>query len=163
MVLVYLSLGSNIGNREYWLKRGVFYLKEEIKVIKLSSIYETEPVGYEKQRKFLNMVLMGKTALKAEELLNKCMEIESKCKRVREKKWSPRTLDIDILLYGNEIINKKTLKIPHPELIKRRFVLIPMMDISPSIFIPDKGITVKEALLTCKDNKKVSFFKGSFL
>jgi 2-amino-4-hydroxy-6-hydroxymethyldihydropteridine diphosphokinase len=139
----YLSLGSNLGNREENLKNAIKILKQnKIKIIKKSPVYETEPVGYKKQAWFLNQVIEVKTNFSPEKLLNVAQSIEKKFGRKRDKKFGPREIDIDILLYENIKINKKKLKIPHIQLYKRKFVLKPLNDIAPN--------------LTCFDNKKVS-------
>lgn len=105
---------------------------DEIKVVSTSSIYETDPVGYEDQDKFLNMVIKVNTSLGPFELLDTCLDIEQKLGRKREIKWGPRTIDLDILLYNNENIETENLTVPHPRMKERAFVMIPLMEIRNS-------------------------------
>lgn len=150
---VYLSLGSNIGNRVVFLHEAVKRLDslKEVVVTNVSSIYETDPVGYEDQNNFLNMALEIQTNLKAEQLLHECMEIEKKLGRERLIRWGPRTVDIDILLYNQENINKDQITVPHPRLTERAFVLIPLMDMNPGLSVPGTGKTIQEIMKTLSD------------
>jgi 2-amino-4-hydroxy-6-hydroxymethyldihydropteridine diphosphokinase len=130
----YIALGSNIGDRYGYLKKAVLELDsiEGIEVVNTSSIYETDPVGYEDQDQFLNMVIKVRTYLGPFELLDTCLRIEQKLGRKREKKWGPRTIDLDILLYNNENIETENLTVPHPRMKERAFVMIPFMEIRNS-------------------------------
>lgn len=130
----FIALGSNIEDRYTYLKKAVLELDsfEEIKVVNTSSIYETDPVGYEDQDKFLNMVIKVNTSLGPFELLDTCLDIEQKLGRKREIKWGPRTIDLDILLYNNENIETENLTVPHPRIRERAFVMIPLMEIRNS-------------------------------
>lgn len=130
----YIALGSNIGDRYGYLKKAVLELDnfEGIEVVRTSSIYETDPVGYEDQDKFLNMVIKVNTSLGPFELLDNCLDIEQKFGRKREIKWGPRTIDLDILLYNNENIETEKLTVPHPRMKERAFVIIPFMEIRNS-------------------------------
>ena len=138
MVNVYVGLGSNVGNRE----RNLFYAYDRIvtikgvKPIKLSRFYETAPVGGPIQPMFLNAVLSIKTAISPFRLLEHCQRIETLMGRVRRVKWGPRTIDIDILLYGDKIINRDDLEIPHPLIHTRLFVLEPLVEIDPNVVHP---------------------------
>lgn len=145
---VYLSLGSNIGDRRAYLQRAVSALTEHphIDCRATSPVYETEPVGYTQQPAFLNMALKMKTALAPESLLQAIQTIEKACGRTREIKWGPRTLDIDILLYGNETIRTPELAIPHPHLLERAFVLVPLADLTGKTFLFPDGTSMQEAL-----------------
>ncbi len=133
MVKVYLALGSNVGNREENIKKAINLLAEKIKDIKVASFYETEPVGYTEQPKFINTVLKGYTKLSPEELLSFCQMVEKKVGRVYRFKWGPREIDIDILLYGDLKIDKPDLKIPHPYMLERDFVMTPLREIEKDI------------------------------
>lgn len=135
---VYLSLGSNIENREAHLKDAVALLEsyKDIHILAISSIYETDPVGYIEQGNFLNIVIKIETSFSAEKLLQKCLYTEERLGRIREFKWGPRTIDLDILLYNNENIESENLIIPHPRMHERAFVLIPLIEIEPNIKIP---------------------------
>lgn len=128
---VYLSLGSNIGDREKYLNMAINALKSHyaIELKGLSNIYETKPIGPIKQKNFLNMAIILKTSLNPNSLLKCIWLIESDLRRERLIKWGPRTIDIDILLFGNEIIEDIELIIPHKEMFKRAFVLLPLSEI----------------------------------
>lgn len=125
----YLSLGSNIENRENFLKKAIFEIKKTEKVIKKSKIYETSPVGYKNQGNFLNMVIQIETTLSPQELLIKLQEIEKELGRERKIKNGPRTIDIDILTFEDTIVDEPSLKIPHPRMHERKFVLVPLLEL----------------------------------
>ena len=141
---VYLALGTNLGDREKQLKTAIEELEEFATVIKESSIYETEPYGYKEQGKFLNMCLEMETELSALELIFRLQEIEHKMGRIREIKNGPRTIDLDILFYNDEVIDRPNLKIPHPQLHKRRFVLDPLTEIAGNYLHPIIKKPIKE-------------------
>lgn len=130
----YLSLGSNMGNRLEMLKQAVSLLKEHpsIDVMKISSLYETDPVGYTEQDAFLNIVVYLQTELSAHELLDVCQSIEIELNRKREIRWGPRTIDLDILLYNQDEVNSARLIIPHPRMHERAFVLVPLLELDPN-------------------------------
>ena len=132
MVQAYLGLGSNIGDRKQQLLKAIDLIGniKGIKVTKQSSIYETAPIGYTDQPNFLNLCLEIETELSPQHLLKHCLDIEQQLHRVREIRWGPRTLDIDILLYSDNIIETDNLSIPHPRMQERAFVLIPLNDIA---------------------------------
>jgi len=136
---VFLGLGSNICDRKEHLEEAIKALEEipEIIVLDMSSIYETEPFGGVTQDKFLNMVIKIKTTLMPDKLLETVMAIEEKLGRIRTIRWGSRTIDIDILLYGNEVISTKDLTIPHAGLKERDFVLVPLLEIEPDIKLPN--------------------------
>jgi len=125
MVLCYIGIGSNLGDRQKYIYRAIEELKKnkDIRVVETSSIYETEPVGGIPQGKFLNGVLKIRTSLNSGSLLRSLNEIEKLLGRKRMVKNGPRTIDLDILYYGDESINKKDLRIPHPRIKEREFVL----------------------------------------
>ena len=129
-----LSLGSNMGDREFYLRSAVEALKNipGIKLVSVSSVYETEPFGVsDSQGKYLNCCVLIKTNLPPFALLGVCLGIETKLGRQRPYRFAPRTIDIDIIFYENEIINDENLTLPHPRMEERAFVLVPMMDILP--------------------------------
>lgn len=132
MVKAYLGLGSNMGDRAHQLQQAIQIIDrfQHIDVASVSPIYETEPVGYTDQPQFLNLCIEIETTLNPQELLKRCLETEEALHRVRKIRWGPRTLDVDILLYGNEIIEEDNLIIPHPRMTERAFVLIPLNDIA---------------------------------
>lgn len=166
MVNVYVGLGSNVGNRE----RNLFYAYDRIitikgvKPIKLSRFYETAPVGGPLQPMFLNAVLSIKTAISPFRLLEHFQRIETLMGRVRTVEWGPRTIDIDILLYGDKIINRDELEIPHPLMHTRLFVLEPLVEIDPQVVHPLLKKTVLQLYkeqIRCVESEKCPH--GTFL
>ncbi len=131
MYKAFLSLGSNLGERENNLKKAVEEIDKniDISITGISNIYETEPVGYVEQGRFLNMVVAVETSLVPIKLLKELQQVEKKLKRTREIHWGPRTIDIDILTFEDLEINLPDLVIPHPRMFERAFVLIPLMDL----------------------------------
>lgn len=134
----YISVGSNIGNRFDYLKKSIQLLQstEGVKVNAVSSIYETDPVGYVNQAAFLNIVLELGVLLTPLELLKKCNEIEHELGRIRDIRWGPRTVDLDILLYNEENMKTEKLTIPHPRMMERGFVLVPLVELNPELVEP---------------------------
>lgn len=145
----YLSLGSNMGNRMRNLEEALKKLENDypIKVVNVSSIYETDPVGYEEQDLFLNMAVQVRTALSPYQLLEACLQTENELGRKRVIHWGPRTIDLDILLYNDENIKTEMLVVPHPRMHERSFVIIPLLEISPDILLP----TLKQPLCEIAD------------
>lgn len=137
-VTAYIGLGSNIGDRTLQLKQAVDLLHRTngICVKRISSIYETAPVGYLDQSPFYNCVIEIQTILSPTLLLATAMQIEKKMHRVRKIHWGPRTIDIDILLYENRTIDQEELQIPHCRMTERAFVLVPMRELTGNILIP---------------------------
>ena len=125
----YLGLGTNMGNRQQNLELALEEIDDFAEITKKSSIHETKPVGYKDQDDFLNMAIEIKTNLKPIDLLARLQEIEHKMGRVREIKNGPRIIDLDILIYGEQVIENENLKIPHPRMHKRSFVLDPLNEI----------------------------------
>jgi 2-amino-4-hydroxy-6-hydroxymethyldihydropteridine diphosphokinase len=128
---IYIGLGSNIEDRAFHLKEAIrlLQLHPEIKICRCSSIYESEPVGFTEQAKFLNMVIQVVTKLSPSELFNHMLEVESILGRVRDIRWGPRTIDLDLLLFGQLRSNASELLLPHPRMSERAFVLIPLLEI----------------------------------
>jgi len=151
----YLCLGSNLGDREKNLTRALSLLSQEVKLEKVSSIYETEPVGHKEQPLFLNMVCQGTTNLNPQELLSLAKAIESKMGRAPSFPNAPRPIDIDILFYDNEIITTKDLTIPHPRLTDRAFVLVPLAEIAPELVHPELGKSITELASKVKGHNGV--------
>lgn len=128
----FIALGSNIGNRYDNITSAIKRLTSyaEIHLVNYSSIYETDPVGYEEQDLFLNMVIEIQTAFSAMDLLDICLKTELELGRKREIKWGPRTIDLDILTYNQENIETEKLIVPHPRMLERAFVIIPLLEIN---------------------------------
>lgn len=147
MTITYLSLGSNLGDREANLRRAVELLgSAEVRVLRESSIYETEPQDLREQPCFLNMVAEIETSLSPEALLDRVHRIEEELGRKRAVPKGPRTIDIDILLFGTAVIKTAQLEIPHPRLAERRFVLEPLAELAPELRHPVTDRSVIEML-----------------
>lgn len=147
--IAYISFGSNLGDREQNITTALHLIKQEhaIKLKRVSNLYETEPVGYKNQDWFLNGVARIETLLLPEELLDRLQWIERKLGKEIKIKWGPRTIDLDILLYSNTILDSPDLQIPHRLMHKRAFVLVPLSQIAPNVLHPILNKTIK-ALLT---------------
>lgn len=156
-----ISLGSNIGNRSENLREAVKILTEnpDINLVNCSSIYETDPVGYEDQDLFLNMAIEVKTDLNAFELLDRCLKVELQLGRKREIRWGPRTIDLDILTFNQENIETEKLIVPHPRMFERAFVLIPLDEIKPELQIPGVDQPLKERINELPDREGVRIWK----
>ena len=153
---VYLSLGSNIGDRAANLNGAIAALPEAgLRVQKVSSFYETEPVDYLQQEWFLNCVVEGETEVPAGVLLAKLREIETGMGSKKVIAKGPRILDIDILLYGDETIATAELQVPHLRMAQRRFVLVPLAEIAPELRHPSWQVSVKELLAATSDHSEV--------
>lgn len=150
LVTVYLSLGSNMGDRRENIEKAIDYLFQKLRVTEKSSMYDTEPIGNSEQPHFLNMVCQIKTMLKAADLLVLAKGIERKLGRMPGRPNSPRSIDIDILFYGDEVIKTPELTIPHPRLTERAFVLVPLAEIAPALVHPVNKKTVKKMLKELK-------------
>lgn len=149
---VYLSLGSNIGNRRENISEGIRLIVKQIgKAVKKSHLYETQPWGNTDQDPFLNQVIMINTTMEPRELLEAISRIERDMGRERKEKWGPRTLDVDILFYGKRVIRDKGLEIPHPELHKRAFILVPMMELDPELEHPVLHEAIDMLYMNCED------------
>jgi 2-amino-4-hydroxy-6-hydroxymethyldihydropteridine diphosphokinase len=147
MKTIYLSLGSNVGDREHNLRTAIERLRApDLRVLRTSPVYETEPVDYTSQRWFLNLVVEAETGLFPKLLLSRIARIEHELGRVRTVAKGPRTIDIDILLYGKAVVESATLEIPHPRMAERRFVLAPLADLVPNLRHPFTHKTVREML-----------------
>ena len=141
MATAFVGIGSNLGDRETNLRRAIELLAAEdgIEVAAVSEIRETEPVGPVEQGPFLNGAVQLETPLAPHDLLERLLVVESSLGRVREDRWGPRTIDLDLLLYEKETIDEPGLQVPHPRLHERRFALEPLADLDPGLEIPAKG------------------------
>ena len=142
----YLSLGSNVGDREAQLGDALSRLSAEGRVVRISSFYETEPVDFTEQPWFVNCAVEFETAQTPRQLMATILRIEREMGRHRVRKKGPRVIDIDILLFGNEVISSNQLTIPHPAMHQRRFVLEPLAEIAPEIVHPGIKKKVRELL-----------------
>jgi 2-amino-4-hydroxy-6-hydroxymethyldihydropteridine diphosphokinase len=144
---VYLALGSNLGDREGNLRRAIAELKSaELEILKVSPVYETAPQGFLDQGWFLNLVVEATTTLFPVQLLKRCQRVERLLKRQRQIANGPRTIDIDVLLYGNATVRTRGLDVPHPRYRERRFVLQPLAAVAPDLKDPVTKRTVREML-----------------
>ena len=148
--IAYLGLGSNIGDRFDHLKEAVDRLNasDSIDVKACSSVYETDPVGGPAQPDYLNAVIGLETIYGAEDLLNRCLAVEREMGRKREVRWGPRTIDIDVLLYGDDPVATERLIVPHPHMHERAFVLSPLAEIAPETVHPVIGFSIRKLLAT---------------
>lgn len=160
----FLSLGSNMGDRVAYLEAACLELAAhpEISILRRSSLYETEPVGYRNQGWFLNRVVGVATTMEPRELLVFVHEIEDRLGRRRLIRWGPRVIDLDILLYGGLVLQTPDLVIPHPRMYERNFVLVPLQEIAPGLVHPD-GRTTGEHLEDLRERgggEKIRLFRG---
>jgi len=156
MRTAYLLIGGNLGNRKENLAKAVSLINEQCgSLTRSSSIYETEAWGITDQPSFLNQALEISTSLNARQLMRKVLQIEEEMGRVRKEKLGPRIIDIDILLFENEIHDLRFLKIPHPEMQNRRFVLVPLAEINSTLQHPVLKKSIAELLEECPDNLEV--------
>ena len=142
MTRAYVGLGANLGAREEILRHAIALLgeREEVEVVAVSTLRETEPVGLVRQPRFLNGAVALQTTLDPRQLLTALLAIEQELGRVRDgKRWGPRTVDLDLLVYGDEVVEEPGLRVPHPRLAERRFALEPLAELDPALVIPGRG------------------------
>jgi 2-amino-4-hydroxy-6-hydroxymethyldihydropteridine diphosphokinase len=163
--IVILGFGSNTGNRFLNIKKAVshVYLSRDFDILKLSRIYETEPWGFKNQNNFLNCAAVCLYRSSPFRLLENIEEIEKLCGRVEREKWQEREIDIDILFYGDKIVNEKRLRIPHPILQDRNFVLKPLNDLIPGFVHPVLGRTIQNLYRHTTDICKVMLYKKQLI
>ena len=158
---VYIAIGSNLGNKKENYLEALARIAKLLKtrIIKESSVYESEPLGDSKEW-YVNGVIEIETEFKPDMLLKKLKNIERAMgrKKVR-KRWGARIIDLDILLYDTAVVNRKNLKIPHPEMQARKFVLVPLSEVAPQVIHPVLQATISELLVALKDDKRVSLFR----
>jgi 2-amino-4-hydroxy-6-hydroxymethyldihydropteridine diphosphokinase len=162
-IICHIGIGSNLGNALKNCQHAVesLSLTKEIEIIKVSSFYKTEPIGVENQNLFINAVIEIKTALSARNLFQNLQNIEKDLGRKREAKGGPRIIDLDLLFYGQEIIQDADLIVPHPEIQKRRFVLEPLCEIASYFIHPAFGVSIRGLKDRLSDNKMVEMIKES--
>ena len=157
---VLLGLGSNLGDSEATIERCLSRLEGlGFHVMARSSLYLSEPVDAPAQDWFLNAVVEGRTPLSADDLLARCLELERELGRVRTLRHGPRTIDIDLLLFGDLVRDTEELTLPHPHLHERLFVLLPLAEIAPERRHPVLGLTVRELLQACSDRSGVVLYR----
>jgi len=160
----FIAIGSNLGDRKANYFEAIDRIQKlpATRIVKQSSLYESEPFGDAKTW-FVNAVIEVETESSADDLLKRLKSIETAMgrKRVRGKRWGSRIIDLDILFFNSEIINKRKLKVPHPELHKRRFVLAPLSELAPQMIHPKLTLSVSEMLAGLKDTKKIHLLRAS--
>ena len=160
--IAYIGIGSNLGTPGKNCIEAIEKISstKDIKIISRSSFYQTEPIGGVQQDWFVNSAIKIKTNLSPTHLLSDLLNIESAMGRTREEKWGPRLIDLDLLFYGNLILRKKGLTLPHPEILKRKFVLIPMSEIAENLVHPTLKKTIKTLLQESSDGTVVKKLKS---
>jgi 2-amino-4-hydroxy-6-hydroxymethyldihydropteridine diphosphokinase len=155
--VVYLGIGSNIGNRFLFIRKALQKIKSinKTKIVLCSSLYETEPWGIKEQNQFLNCVLKIETGLTPDELLSEVKKIESELGRIKRTRWQEREIDIDILFYNDIVYKNDLLTIPHIGIADRKFVLIPLNEIAPELNHPVQRKKIKELIELTSDNSNV--------
>jgi len=140
-MLAYVGLGSNLGTRERVIGDAVALLGEhpDIEVLRASALRETEPWGPVAQPPFLNGAVVVETSLEPRALLGALLDVERRLGRMREERWGPRTIDLDLLLYGDEVVDEPGLTVPHPRLSERAFALEPLLELDPGLVVPGQG------------------------
>ena len=158
-LISYLSLGSNLGNRKNNLNEAIFHLKSKAGlIINTSKVYESEPWGLKDQNFFLNQVIKLKTSFSPQDLLKCCKNIEIKMGRSKSIKWGARNIDIDILYFSKLILNEDDLKIPHPLIQERKFVLLPLNELNKTFNHPTLNKTNSKMLKDCNDNSNIYLY-----
>ena len=154
MPTIYLSLGTNLGQRQHNLLRTIAGLEEEMVITAVSPIYQTPPWGFTDQPDFLNLCLAATTSLTPDDLLHFIKKLEKRLGREQAVRWGPRLIDIDILFYDDLVSRSEELTIPHPQVARRAFVLVPLADIAPDLVHPQTGQTVRQ-MVTAVDTSGV--------
>ena len=161
--MLVVALGSNMGNRYAYLLQAKRLLGKKFgRSYKYSGVYETPPWGNTEQAQFLNSVACFSTDLPADECMQVCLDVEQKLGRSRSEKWGKRSIDLDILFYGGEVVNQDTVVIPHPEIANRAFVLRPLVEIIPSFVHPVLGIDVNSIYGQFQGEKEFELFSTCF-
>ncbi len=157
MSKVFVGVGSNLGDREFLIRKAVESMRDlpRTLVVRVSSLYDTDPVGEVDQPAFLNAVAWLETTLEPRELLWQLLLIEKRMGRVRSQRWGPRPIDLDLLFYGDDTIDEPDLKVPHPEAHRRAFVLLPLLELDPNFIHPTTGESVRKLIKRLPPNPPV--------
>jgi 2-amino-4-hydroxy-6-hydroxymethyldihydropteridine diphosphokinase len=154
-ITAYIGIGSNVGDKTANCRKGIELLAEAGRVVSVSSLYYTEPIGFKEQEDFVNAVAGIETDLAPEDFLSLCRALEDRLGRTRTMRWGPRTLDLDILLYGSLVMDLPDLIIPHPLMATRKFVLIPLVEINPEAVHPVLHKSASQLLLELRNSHTV--------
>ena len=157
---VFIGIGANIGPVRENFAKALKSIEKRARVVSVSSLYESNPVGPQDQPKFTNAVIKVETELAPFELLDRLKEIEREIGRKKTKRWGPRVIDLDIIFYGDLVINTDSLVIPHPRAHERRFVLEPLLEIEPTAWHPAKDMAVKDICSGLGDSQAISKTDG---
>lgn len=157
MSKVFVSVGSNLGDREFLIRKAVESMRDLSRtlVVRVSSLYDTDPVGEVDQPAFLNAVVWLETTLQPRELLWQLLLIETRMGRIRSQRWGPRPIDLDLLFYGEDKVDEPDLKIPHPEAHRRAFVLLPLSELDPEFVHPTTGESIRKMIKKVPPNPPV--------
>lgn len=161
MEVAYLSLGSNLGNRMEHLQDAIQSVNSLGSVNHVSSVYESTSWGYDSHNNYLNCCLELLTLLSPQELLQETKKIEEQMGRTKSKEYTDRTIDIDILIYGSLLLDSEALTLPHPHIEKRKFVLLPLNEIAPTLFHNKHFLTIRQLLENCTSSESLQYY-GSF-
>ena len=160
---IYLALGSNLGDREQYIRDALSLLEHDHSIVGVAPLYETEPLGYLPQSRFLNTVISAETLLSPPHELKAIQEIEEFLGRERDIPQGPRTIDLDLLLYDGLVIETEDVTIPHPRLHQRRFVLEPLAQLCPTLIHPKLGKTIPELYELVKNQPGVRLYQKDWL
>jgi len=161
MATAYLSLGSNLGRREANIASALKMLGRKARILEVSSLYETEPVGYKEQPWFLNCVCSLETDLSPQALLELAKTVERKLGREPTRRFGPRLIDIDVLFYDDLVLDSPDLVVPHPRLAERAFVLVPLKEIAPNLVHPLSGLTIEELFEGAENLERTRLYSES--
>ncbi len=159
MTAAYIALGSNLEPREYYMQQAVRQLGNLGKILKIGRLYESDPYGLTEQPAFLNSAVILETDVPPRELLPALKAIEQRLGRRKRQRWGPREIDLDIIFYGDMVVQDENLHIPHYDYRNRRFVLQPLADLEPDFIAPDSGRPLRQILQDCPDQTRLMLYK----